>query len=420
MLWEARHSLFNAGVVGAALAALAAFVSPVRFTSTARLMPPDAPTWQQVAALNMLGNLMGVASAPFPDNRMVGQSPMTLARHDGLFVGILSSETVQNDLIQKFDLQRIYGCGTRAEARRQLSRRTNILEDRKNGILTIHVTDHQRQRAMEIMQEYVSQLNRVLADMNISSAHRERIFLEGRLKQVNNELENAETELAQFLIANSALDPGEHAKAAIKLVAALSGQLADEEAHLEVLRQLYEDNNIRVQTERSKIDELRHQVQSLEGDARRLGAGGVFGLDPNFALRSLPLVARPYAALSRRVKLDEAVYEDFNLRYEAAKVEEAKGIPSVTVLDGPEFPEERVFPQRVLVVVTGCCLGFLLRVVWIFLRDDWERLDSQDPGKLLASNIYRELRQGATALQAPVTSGLRLLKARLFQAKSRV
>ena len=167
--------------------------------------------------------------------------------------------------------------------------------------------------------------------------------------------------------------------------------------------------------ERSKIDELKHQIQSLEGDARQLGAGGVSGLDPNFVLRSLPLVARPYAALYRRVKLDEAVYQNFNLRYEAAKVEEAKEIPSVTVLDGPEFPEERVFPQRVLMVVTGFCLGCLLRIVWIFLRDDWERLDSQDPGKLLASNIYRELRPGATPLQAPVTSGLRLLKAPLFR-----
>jgi uncharacterized protein involved in exopolysaccharide biosynthesis len=415
MLWETRRSLFKAGVAGAALAALAALLSPVRFTSTARLMPPDAATWQQVAALNMLGNLMGVSSAPSPDNRMFGQDPMTLARHEGLFVGILSSETVQNDLIQKFDLRKIYGCGTRAEARRQLSRRTSILEDRKNGILTIHVTDHERRRAMEIVQEYVSQLNKVLADMNISPAHRERIFLLDRLQQVNGELENAETELAQFLSANSALDPGERAKAVIKIVAALSGQLADQEAHLEALRQPYEDNNIRIQTERSKIDELKRQIQSLEGDARQLGAGSVPGLDRNFALRSLPLAARPYAALYRRVKLDEAVYEAFSLRYEAAKVEEAKEIPSVTVLDGPEIPEERVFPQRVLMVVTGFCLGLLFRVVWIFLRDDWERLDSQDPGKLLASNVYRELRQYATPLRAPVTSGLRLLKARLFQ-----
>jgi hypothetical protein len=59
-----------------------------------------------------------------------------------LFAGLLESRTVQNDLITKFNLRSVYGQRHLVDARKELARRTDVSIDRKSGILTIQVTDH--------------------------------------------------------------------------------------------------------------------------------------------------------------------------------------------------------------------------------------------------------------------------------------
>src|ERR1700733_9328472 len=41
LLWEKRNSLYKASLIGLALSLVVAFIIPVRYTSTTRLMPPD-------------------------------------------------------------------------------------------------------------------------------------------------------------------------------------------------------------------------------------------------------------------------------------------------------------------------------------------------------------------------------------------
>src|SRR6202040_4170880 len=109
-------------------------------------------------------------------------------------------------LITKFDLRKVYGERRWIDARKELTRDTDIGIDRKSGILTIQVTDHDPKRACAMAQEYVSQLNNVVTQLNTSSAHRERMFLEARLEQVKTDLESAEEDFSKFASKNAAID----------------------------------------------------------------------------------------------------------------------------------------------------------------------------------------------------------------------
>jgi uncharacterized protein involved in exopolysaccharide biosynthesis len=391
ILWDNRRSLWKAAICGAALAALAAFLSPSRFAATARLMPPNMPGAQDFAILRLVDALAGYA--PTRESALDEQF-LSLSRRGGLFVAILSSRTVQDNIIREFDLRTVYGSHTSDETRKQLSRRTNISLDRKNNILTIEVTDHEPQRAMAIVQEYVRQLNKFIADSNTFAASRERAFLAQRLDQITTELETAENNLSQFSSRNSAIDLNEQARIKIKEHAALQGQLIAEQTEFEGLRQVYTDNNIRVQTTRSRLAELKNQIARMEGRPGKDTLDEMGEVEPDKSLRQLPLLNPTYAALYRRVSVDETVLIALTQKYELAKAQEAREIPSVKVLDAPEFPEKRVFPQRILMIAIGFCLGFLFCVVWVFLHTDWTHLDSQDPGKLLAGEIYSALKSG--------------------------
>ncbi|MBZ5565725.1 MAG: hypothetical protein LAP13_25310 [Acidobacteriia bacterium] len=95
-----------------------------------------------------------------------------------------------------------------------------------------------------------------------------------------------------------------------------------------------------------------------------------------------------YADLYRRTKIQEAVFETLTQQYELAKVQEAKEIPTVKVLDPPNLPDKKSFPPRTLIVLLGTALAFSCGVTWIFGHALWEEKDPADPGKVLAQEVF--------------------------------
>src|SRR5260370_27321051 len=113
--------------------------------------------------------------------------------------------------------------------------------------------------------EYVEALNRIVITLNTSSAHKERVFLETRLSEVQQGLEDAEKDFSQFASKNTAMDVKEQGKAMMGAAAELEGQLIAAQTELEGLRQIYTSNNVRVRAVQARIDEYRRQLQKLGG-----------------------------------------------------------------------------------------------------------------------------------------------------------
>ena len=109
------------------------------------------------------GGLGGLASSLFG------------ARTSGpLFVDLLRSGTVSSDLIDRFQLQKIYGKRYRVDAAKQLARRTAVVEDKKSGVISITVEDSDPRRARDLAQAYLDELNLLVNRTNTSSARQER------------------------------------------------------------------------------------------------------------------------------------------------------------------------------------------------------------------------------------------------------
>jgi capsule polysaccharide export protein KpsE/RkpR len=385
-LWSRRKILAKFAAWGAAASVLIAVLIPSRFASTTRLMPPDSPQGQGLAmfaaAAGKLGGNLG----------SIGSELLGLKTSDDLFAGVLLSRTVQDDLITKFDLRKVYGEKRWVDARKELTRQTDIGIDRKSGILTIQVTDHDPKRASAMAQEYVAQLNNVVNELNTSSAHRERVFLEERLSEVKRELESSEKEFSQFASKNGAIDIKEQGKAMVEAAAQLEGQLIAARSELQGLRQIYTDNNVRVRSVRARVNELELQIRKMGGSA----GSGENTASPDSTLypsiRKLPLLGVTYADLFRHTKVEETVFETLTQQYELAKVQEAKEVPSVKVLDPADIPEKKVFPPRTLLVFTGTILALVLGALWIIATDGWNKIDPQDPGKLLVLEVVSSVK----------------------------
>jgi capsule polysaccharide export protein KpsE/RkpR len=393
LLWAHRRFLGKALAVGLVVFAMTAFLIPSSFDSTVKLMPPD----QQSGGLGILAALAGRAGSDMGGTLTgIAGDVLGLKTSSDLFIGVLESRTVQDDIISKFNLRKVYSVGPWNEswesARKTLESRTDVSSDRKSGIISIKVTDRNPRRAAAIAQEYVTELNRVVTTLNTSAAHRERVFLEGRLAEVKQDLESAEKDFSEFASKNTAIDVPQQGRAMIAAAAELEGQLIAMQSELEALRSIYTDNNARVQQAQARVDELRRQLGKIAGQPGQSSSNGQDVESGYPSIRQLPLLGVSYADLYRRIRVEEAVFETLTQEYELAKVQEAKETPSVKVLDPADVPERKSGPPRLIICLAGMLFVGVLAATCVFGMEDWRRTDPQNPGKALALEVIESIR----------------------------
>jgi capsule polysaccharide export protein KpsE/RkpR len=353
----------------------------VRFEATARVMPPDSGNGS-LAALSMMADKAGVLGGFAGDLLGVKNS-------SDLLVGILTSNTLQDRLISRFELKKVYGLTYQEDLRTRLMDNTAISVDRKSGILSITVTDRKRDRAAAIANAYVDELNTLSAELSTSSARREREFLEGRLRQVSQDLEQAEKNLSQFSSKNATLNPQEQGKAMVDAAAQLQGRLIAAQATLEGIRTIYSDNSSRVRAVKAEIAQLQHDIAAMGGKAGSDAETGPDQLYPT--IRQLPLLGVAWADLYREAKVQEAVFEILTKQYELAKVQEAKEIPSIKVLDNAAVPQKKSFPPRTTITIIGTFFTFMFAVVWTLGSALWKTIDPASEEKILATRIWKSI-----------------------------
>lgn len=391
LIWERRRLLFWVALYALLASTALALLIPERYDSTARLMPPDDQSGSglAMAAAAMSGAAGGLAG--------VASDFLGLKSTSDVFVGILSSRTAQDKLIEQFDLKKLYGDRRMEDARKDLAEHTGISVDRKSQIITITVTDKSPQRAAAMAQAYVEELNRLVAELSTSSARRERMFLEGRLQSVSQDLEAAEKNFSQFASKNTTIDVKEQGKAMLEAAATLQGQLIAAESELQGLKQIYTDSNARVRSVNARVDELKHQLDKLGGKGESMTE--VSSAQPGDSLypsiRKLPLLGVMYADLYRRTMIQETVLETLTKEYEMAKVQEAKEIPTVKVLDSADVPDKRSFPPRLLIMFLGTLFACCFAALYVLGSASWDAIGPEDPGKRFAKEVWVDLKTHA-------------------------
>ena len=112
-LWLQRRQIFDGVVLGFVLSLIVAWRYP-KYESTAQIMPPDSGgsgLASLVPALSKSPGLIGMAS-----------DMMGMKSTSAIFARVLESRTVQDHLIDRFDLRNVYGEKYWEDARQKLSK----------------------------------------------------------------------------------------------------------------------------------------------------------------------------------------------------------------------------------------------------------------------------------------------------------
>jgi capsule polysaccharide export protein KpsE/RkpR len=343
-----------------------------------------------IAGRGELGGLGGLAGS------LLG------ARTTGpLFVDLLKSSTVSNDLIEKFQLQQVYGKRYRIDTAKRLARRTSVIEDKRSGVISITVEDSDPRRAKDLSQAYLDELNLLVTRTNTSSARQERIFIEQRLQGAQADLERAQQDMSEFASTHTAIDMKEQTRATVDAAAKLEGQIIFERSELDSLKQVYGDDNVRIRSSRARVGELQRQLDTISGTSAPLQPDKPATpqnalLDRSAAdypsLRQLPRLAVPYADIYRRVRVQETLFEMLTQQFELARIQEAKDVPVVRVIDLPGIPEKKSFPPRTLFCLLLTAFSMICASASMLIRHRWLLMDSSDERKILGMQVANSIR----------------------------
>jgi capsule polysaccharide export protein KpsE/RkpR len=224
---------------------------------------------------------------------------------------------------------------------------------------------------------------------------------------VKQDLDKASEDFSQFASRNTAIDIPAQGKAMVESAAVLQGQLMAAEAEEQGLKQIYTSNNVRVRSLEGRIAELRHQLDLMG----RAGTGPDSGADSTSedsifpSIRKIPILGVTYFDLFRRAKIQEALYEGLTKRYEMAKVQEAKEIPTVRILDPADLPEKKISPQRSLIVFLGLVCSLVAGCAWVLGSAKWSQMESHDdPRRLFVLRISADFKRDWGRLRTAATT----------------
>jgi tyrosine-protein kinase Etk/Wzc len=299
----------------------------------------------------------------------------------GLFIGLLQSRAVADDIIDRLHLEERYHLHSREQTRAVLATESKFSVG-GDSILVISIRERNAQAAADLANAYVLALN----DLNVSMTQEEsrelKSFYEGELGQERDDLLKAETALAQKQQKTGFIQPEAQTQIGLNSIAATRAQITALQVQLAALLQSATNQNPEVERLRTQIAELQaeERTQEIGTGAVRPGAAPAAGQMPQGDLDIL--------RAQRDVRYHDSLVTALADQFEAARLGEGTSRPAFEIIDRAVAPERKSWPPRRIFVEVAFCLGVLLGIFAVVLKLLFRRIMS-DPENRASLEVIR-------------------------------
>jgi len=331
-----------------------AFTIAPTFTARTSFLPPEKQQSVATAALAQLGSLAGAAALASGLKNPADQ-----------YVSLVKSVSVADSLIDRFKLMEIYEAEFRQNARMVLGGNTKISAG-KDGLIVVVVDDISPQRAADIANGYVSELESLMGRLALTEAQKRRVFFEDQLERTKTMLTAAELALGTIGVSASAIKA--NPEAAVEAVARLQAQVTAQEVRLASMRSYLTESAPQFRQAQTELRALRSQLgKNAAGDTAASSAGG-------------------YIEKYRDYKYQETLFKLFVQQFELAKIDEAREGAVIQVVDVASPPERKSRPKKTLIAIMATLATGIFLLIWVLVRSAIENSAARpnDAGKLAA------------------------------------
>lgn len=370
ILAERKRTIFRITVIFAVLAIIVSLVLPKRYTASVVLLPPQQNSSLSASALSsQLGNIGGGIAA------LAGGS-LGLKNPNDMYVGMLKSRTVEDAMVEHFDLMREYRAKYPSDARKDFEGHVTIDGSGKDNLIHISIEDRDPNRAAELANGYIDQYRKLSEHLAITEASQRRLFFEQQLEQAKDKLADAEEALKETEQKTGLIQLDSQARALIESAVQLRAQIAAKEVQIQSLRTY-------ATAENSELVQAQHELEGLHAQLDKLGGSANIDAGLMVPKGQVPAAGLEYVRKLRDVKYHEAVFEILARQFELAKLDEAKQGAVVQVVDAAIPPDRRSFPKRALIVIGATAVGLFFGVFLALVQASYEHLmrDSESASK---------------------------------------
>jgi len=338
-------------VVGAlALGVTTPALIPPTFTARTTFLPPQQTQSAAGSAMASLGALAG----------LMGGGVKTTSDQ---YVGLMQSVTMEDRIVDRFDLMKVYNAKYRVDARRSLESKVRITIGKKDGLISVEADSDSPTLAADMANQYVVELRRMTSELALTEAQQRRVFFETELKKTRVKLAEA-----QQALQGGGFNPGAlktEPQSAAETYARVKAETTSAEVALQAMRSSLADTAPEVQRQVALLGALRAQLEQLERDTPTTGNAD-------------------YVSRYREFKYQEKLVELFSQQYEMARLDESRDGAVVQVVDPATPPEKKSGPKRLSTAIAAAVFSGVLLVLWILVRYFWQRAraNPQMAGKL--------------------------------------
>jgi tyrosine-protein kinase Etk/Wzc len=287
-----------------------------------------------------------------------------------LYMGLLQSRTVQDDVVERANLFQIFHVSSMEQARERLNSKSSFAVG-VDTLVTITIRDGSAQDAAKIANGYLDALQNLNQTMAVQQSQQTAQFFEQQLHDEQEQLTDAEQQLAGVQKQTGVVAPDTQTQIGLTAIAATRAEISSRREQLTGLLQSETEQNPQVQTLRSQIAQLEAQERQMEGSGGSpAGAALPAGQMPQNNL--------DIARAQREVKYHETLVTSLSSQFETARLNEAFARSAFQVVDRAVAPERKAWPPRKPFFLASLVFGIIMGIVAILIKLTWRRI-AADP-----------------------------------------
>jgi capsule polysaccharide export protein KpsE/RkpR len=313
-----------------------------KYAASAIVTPPASTQSMAGALSGMLGGASGMTS-------FLGLSE-TSEDANAVWT-ILNSWELHNMVIDKFDLARHYEFKGKFHADLLKEFRKNFgLEMNKEEMFSLYYKDTDPKLAVKVIQFMLEKADSSFNAFKTRQARQSREYFQSRLDSCEHALDSLLKDFVNFQVTNNVYEPTVQLEATIKYLSEL--QAMREEVNMEMnFEKLDRGENSKRYQELSK---------RMKGMNSALG-GTLKGKHSDISIMELKKSPQLYSEYLRReaeIRIQEAMYKVLRQQSEQMRMEEAKMLTNLHVLEPPWENDKKISPKRGLLLVFTVFITF--------------------------------------------------------------
>jgi tyrosine-protein kinase Etk/Wzc len=365
-----RFIALSTAIVAVAAVVISLLI-PNQYLATARVLPPESSGSSPIAAMLSRGLPSGAA-------QLLGGGRTEYTR----YIALLTSRTMLEAVVDRFDLVDAYGHGGARHARErainELRGYASFNVDREFRYLSVSVLDQDPVRAADMANFFVDELNRRNAELSAQNASLFRRFVERRYQEALKSVDSLKTATQEFQQRHGVFDFEIQARGFIEQSATIRARAIELEIEHETLTAQFGPDHPSVRAAGDAVRAANRRYQAAI-------AGGESVLP--LAQDAVPGVLREFMDLEQERVLQASILEIVAPLYEQARFDEEREMQAVQVVDFAVPPARKISPKRSIIVIMATLSAFLIAMLYALAAALWRERAAGVASRLRANGL---------------------------------